>query len=181
PPGGGVRLPGLHGQALPGPPDLPDGPEVAHHAEQEGDGPKAAGTARGVVATQRPQRPRRSPAAQPDHPGLGQLLPPGGGNRPVVASAAFARMDDWMHRRAVRYVKRRHPNKPWAWCQNRYWGRLNPEREDRWVFGDKPGGAYLLKFRWFKIVRHRLVRGRASPAAPRRPEYWSARRQINFP
>jgi RNA-directed DNA polymerase len=100
--------------------------------------------------------------------------------RAVVASRAFARMDDWMQRRAARYAKRRHPNKPWSWCKGRYWGRLNPERKDRWVFGDKPNGAYLLKFRWFKIVRHHLVRGRASPDDPSLRGYWWARRKIDF-
>jgi RNA-directed DNA polymerase len=100
--------------------------------------------------------------------------------RTMVASRAFVRMDDWMYRRAVRYAKRRHPNKPWPWCKHRYWGRLNPERRDRWVFGDKASGAYLLKFRWFKIVRHRLVRGRASPDDPRLRDYWWARRKVNF-
>jgi RNA-directed DNA polymerase len=57
--------------------------------------------------------------------------------------------------------------------------RLNPEREDHWVFGDKHTGAYLLKFRWFKIVRHRLVRGRASPDDPGLRDYRWARRKIN--
>jgi RNA-directed DNA polymerase len=47
------------------------------------------------------------------------------------------------------------------------------------VFGDKPSGAYLLKFGWFKIVRHRLVRGRASPDDPRLRDYWWARRKVN--
>jgi RNA-directed DNA polymerase len=100
--------------------------------------------------------------------------------RTVVASRTFARMDNWMYRRAVRYAKRRHASKPWWWCEDRYWGRLNPERKDRWVFGDKPSGAYLLKFRWFKIERHPLVRGRASPDDPRLRDYWWARRKINF-
>jgi RNA-directed DNA polymerase len=100
--------------------------------------------------------------------------------RSVVAGKAFTRMDDWMFRRAVRYAQRRHPNKPWQWRKNRYWGRLNPDRADRWVFGDKTSGAYLLKFGWFTIVRHRLVRGKASPDDPRLRDYWWARRKVNF-
>jgi len=57
---------------------------------------------------------------------------------------------------------------------------LNPKSKDRWVFGDKPSAAYLLKFGWFKIVRHRLVRGRSSPDDPRLRDYWWARRKISF-
>ena len=99
--------------------------------------------------------------------------------RPVVASRVFKEMDHWMCLRQKRFVKHRHPNKPWKWCRNRYWGKLNPERKDTWVFGDKRSGAYLLKFGWFKIVRHVLVRGTASPDDPSLREYWWARRKVN--
>jgi RNA-directed DNA polymerase len=82
--------------------------------------------------------------------------------------------------RSLQKARRMHPNKPKKWRKNRYWGRLNPERDDRWVFGDKHTGAYLLKFRWFKIVRHPLVRGQSSPDDPGLRDYWWARRKINF-
>jgi RNA-directed DNA polymerase len=35
------------------------------------------------------------------------------------------------------------------------------------------------KFAWFKIVRHRLVKGKASPDDPSLREYWWARRKVN--
>jgi RNA-directed DNA polymerase len=100
--------------------------------------------------------------------------------RPVVASRVFGEMDRWMCLRQKQFVKHRHPNKPWKWCRHRYWGKLNPERKDIWVFGDKRTGAYLLKFGWFKIVRHVLVRGTASPDDPNLREYWWARRRVNL-
>ncbi|MFI6936869.1 hypothetical protein [Streptomyces sp. NPDC050287] len=37
------------------------------------------------------------------------------------------------------------------------------------MFGDRDTGRYLVKFSWTKIVRHRLVKGRASPDDPARP------------
>jgi RNA-directed DNA polymerase len=43
------------------------------------------------------------------------------------------------------------------------------------VFGDKHTGAYLLKFAWFPIERHILVKGRASPDDPSLTAYWLAR------
>ena len=61
--------------------------------------------------------------------------------RTVVASKTFTKMDDWMFHRATRYAKHTHPKKPWNWRKNRYWGRLNPERNDHWVFGDKHTGG----------------------------------------
>lgn len=99
--------------------------------------------------------------------------------RPVVASKVFGEMDRWMCLRQRRFVKHRHPHKPWQWCRHRYWGKLNPERKDIWVFGDKRSGAYMLKFSWFKIVRHVLVRGTASPDDPSLRDYWWARRRVN--
>ena len=44
-----------------------------------------------------------------------------------------------------------------------------------WVFGDKQTGDYLLKFRWFPIERHVLVKGRASRDDPRLKDYWMKR------
>jgi len=99
--------------------------------------------------------------------------------RTAVASETFQKLDDWMFCRAARYARRAHPRKPNWWLQGRYWGKLNPERNDHWVFGDKRTGRYLLKFRWFKIERHTLVRGTAAPDDPSLREYWWARQKVN--
>jgi RNA-directed DNA polymerase len=96
-----------------------------------------------------------------------------------VAYRTFKSLDDWMYRREIRYVKRRHPNKPQTWWTEVYWGPLNPQRDDSWVFGDKRTGHFLLKFKWFNIVRHELVRGTASPDDPDLRDYWWSRRKIN--
>jgi RNA-directed DNA polymerase len=101
-------------------------------------------------------------------------------HRTVVASATFARMDKWMYHRTARYVNRRHPDKPQHWKVARYWGKLNKERDDDWVFGDKHTGQYLLKFKWFEIERHQLVRGTASPDDPSLKDYWWSRRKVNM-
>ena len=99
--------------------------------------------------------------------------------RTAVASATFKKLDYWMYRRAVRYARHTHPKKPWRWLVSRYWGRLNPDRNDVWVFGDKHTGQYLLRFGWFKIARHALVRGTSSPDDASLREYWWARQRVN--
>ena len=48
-----------------------------------------------------------------------------------------------------------HPNKPKRWIVDRYFGKFNKFRNDRWVFGDRDSGAYLVKFSW---TRHRPAR-----------------------
>jgi len=95
--------------------------------------------------------------------------------RSVVASKAFAALDHYMHQRERRYAKWTHPMKSEKWREARYWGRLNKNRQDRWVFGDKHTGAYLLRYRWFPIQRHVLVQGVASPDDPALCEYWAKR------
>jgi RNA-directed DNA polymerase len=95
-----------------------------------------------------------------------------------VAQEAFDKLDNWMFYRAIRYVKHAHPKKSKTWQQARYWGRLNLDRQDRWVFGDKQTGAHVLKFGWFKIERHVLVRGKSSPDDASLRAYWQNRERL---
>jgi RNA-directed DNA polymerase len=95
--------------------------------------------------------------------------------RHQVASAAFNAMDAWMFRRECRYANHTHPGKPNKWRIKRYWGKLNPKRDDIWVFGDKRTGAYLPKYAWTTIERHAKVSGTASPDDPNLKEYWAKR------
>jgi RNA-directed DNA polymerase len=91
------------------------------------------------------------------------------------ASKVFSKLDFWMMHREIRWSKKQHPGKPWYWQQSKYWGRLNLDRADHWVFGDKRTGAYLLKFGWFTIKRHILVKGKSSPDDPALQDYWKKR------
>jgi RNA-directed DNA polymerase len=95
--------------------------------------------------------------------------------RHQVAAVTFHNMDKWMFRRECRWVKITHPKQPRKWRDKRYWGRLNKERKDQWVFGDKHTGAYLPMYKWTKIERHIKVRGTASPDDPTLKEYWEER------
>ncbi len=99
--------------------------------------------------------------------------------RTVVSSQIFSKLDKWMFVREQRYAKRMHSKKSSHWRQLKYWGRLNLDRQDNWVFGDKRTGQYLLKFSWFKIRRHTMVKGDASPDNPELKEYWDLRAKKN--
>jgi RNA-directed DNA polymerase len=96
--------------------------------------------------------------------------------RVAVAKELFGKLDSWMVKKTLHYTKRLHPKKSIKWQRHKYWGQFNPDRMDSWTFGDKQTGGYLLKFDWFPIERHTLVKGRASPDNPHLKEYW-ARRQ----
>jgi RNA-directed DNA polymerase len=97
--------------------------------------------------------------------------------RTAVAKEIFSKLDSWMFYKADGYTRRRHPKKPKDWRHRTYWGRLQLDRRDPWVFGDKQTGGHLLKFSWFPIERHGLVKGRSSLDDPRLKDYW-AKRQV---
>lgn len=89
-----------------------------------------------------------------------------------------------MYKREYIWARKMHPKKPKYWRQERYFGKLNLDREDKWVFGDvvaaKQKGAknqitYLQKFNWFPIERHALIQGNASPDDASLKGYWEKR------
>ena len=101
--------------------------------------------------------------------------------RTVVSSEIFTALDNQMWALAYKWAKHSHPNKPKHWISAKYFGRFNQARQDRWVFGDRDSGAYLVKFSWTKIVRHQLVKGTASPDDPDLATYWARRRSKGPP
>ena len=101
--------------------------------------------------------------------------------RGMVSSRAFGALDTHVWRLVHKWAKYSHPNKSKNWIIARYFGVFNKSRRDRWVFGDKDSGAYLVKFAWTKIVRHQMVRGAASADDPALADYWTTRRRRTKP
>ena len=101
--------------------------------------------------------------------------------RHVVSSREFNSLDDHMWKLTYKWAKHTHPHKPKRWIVSRYFGPFHPDRRDKWVFGDRETGAYLLKFSWTPIVRHVLVKGWASPDDPTLAGYWAKRRRRAAP
>jgi RNA-directed DNA polymerase len=95
--------------------------------------------------------------------------------RTAVAKEIFSSLDRWMFYKADRYTRRSHPKKSKDWRRRTYWGRFQLDRLDPWVFGNKQTGSHLLKFSWFPIERHVLVKGTASPDDPCLKDYWMKR------
>ncbi|MDA8266165.1 MAG: group II intron reverse transcriptase/maturase [Actinomycetota bacterium] len=101
--------------------------------------------------------------------------------RTAVSSKVFASLDAYMWRLTYKWAKHSHPKKSKHWIVNQYFGRFNKSRRDRWVFGDRTCGAYLVKFAWTNIVRHQMVTKGASPDDPALAEYWASRRRRTAP
>lgn len=101
--------------------------------------------------------------------------------RTVVSSQMFSALDRYLWRLTYKWAKHSHPKKPKRWVVNRYFARFNKSRGDRWVFGDRESGAYLVKHAWTGIVRHQMVNAGASPDDPALAAYWASRRRRAAP
>ncbi|OWY64257.1 group II intron reverse transcriptase/maturase [cyanobacterium TDX16] len=98
-------------------------------------------------------------------------------HRAAVARKTFEHLDDWMWTKLQKVATRRHPKKTPGWCKRKYFGRFHPNRRDKWIFGDKQSGIFVLKFCWFNIERHAKIKGDASPDNPELRPYWKQRQE----
>ncbi len=101
--------------------------------------------------------------------------------RHVVSGEVFNTLDAYVFNLTYRWALRGHRNKPKRWIVDHHYGAFHPTRNDRWVFGDRHSGSYLVKFSWTRIVRHQMVKGGASPHDPALTNYWNTRRGRNPP
>jgi len=97
--------------------------------------------------------------------------------RTVVSSEVFTSLDNYVWTLTYKWAKHSHPGRTGYWVVARYFGMHHKTRRNRWVFGDRHSGAHLQKFAWTRIVRHQMVRHRASPDDPTLAAYWAERRR----
>jgi RNA-directed DNA polymerase len=96
--------------------------------------------------------------------------------RTQPASRTFKALDHWMFQKELKFLRQQHPKKAMQWIYAKYFASPNKSRTtDNWLFRDETTGMELLKFGWFPIEKHILVKGTASPDDPSLKEYWEAR------
>ena len=101
--------------------------------------------------------------------------------RTVVSKKVFGQIDNTLWWTLFKWGRRQHNTKTGRWIVDRYFGRYNPARQDRWIFGDRDTGAYLRKLSWTPIRRHQMVKADASPDDPTLNDYWRQRRRRRLP
>ena len=97
--------------------------------------------------------------------------------RTQVSAEVFGALDHYLWTLTYKWARFSHQNKPKTWVVARYYDKFNKSRQDRWVFGDRHSGAYMHKFSWTRILRHRIVKHDASPDDPALDGYWAWRRR----
>ena len=105
-------------------------------------------------------------------------------HRPVVAKAAYARMDHLLFKAIWRWAKRRHPKKKALWIRKKY---FRSEGKRKWVFATtvvKEDGREmrmaLLRLSDTPIQRHRKVKGDFNPFDPADELYGETLRQARM-
>jgi RNA-directed DNA polymerase len=98
-------------------------------------------------------------------------------HRGMVSKDVFGSLSHYTWQLTYKWARFSHPDKPVRWVTDKYYGEFKPDSKDKWVFGDKSTGAYLLRHNWTEIRRHALVKGRASPDDPDLAGYWDYRRK----
>ena len=98
-------------------------------------------------------------------------------HRSVSCHREFSRMSNYMWKLTYKWARISHRNKSPGWVASRYFGKFCPSRNDRWVFGDRETGVYLLRHSWTRPRPHILVKGTASPDDPALAGYWEYRRR----
>ena len=96
-------------------------------------------------------------------------------HRSQVASETFGSLGHYTWQLTWKWARWNHPNKGDRWTADRYYGKFCASRGDKWVFGDRDTGAYLLNHAWTGIRRHVMVKGRSSPDDPDLAGYWENR------
>jgi RNA-directed DNA polymerase len=102
-------------------------------------------------------------------------------HRGMVSRKTFESLGHYTWQLTYKWARWTHPNKGARWAASRYYGKFCPSRNDKWVFGDRETGAYLLNHDWTSIRRHVMVKGRSSPDDPDLAGYWENRRRKNGP
>ena len=102
-------------------------------------------------------------------------------HRGMVSRKIFESLGRYTWQLTYKWARYAHPNKGARWTVSRYYGKFCPARNDKWVFGDRETGGYLLNHYWTGIRRHVMVRDRASPDDPDLAGYWENRRRRHGP
>ncbi|MGL5794670.1 MAG: group II intron reverse transcriptase/maturase [Waterburya sp.] len=88
----------------------------------------------------------------------------------VVSKETFTNLSRLTYLRLAQWAKRRHPNKPISWVNNKYWITVG---QDTWTFGESKD-TYLMKHSKVAIKRHIKIKGNKSPFDGDTP-YWANR------
>lgn len=100
---------------------------------------------------------------------------------PWVSKQAYYQLDYHTWRCTYRFLRRMHAQKSADWINNRYY---QPDKtgqsKDKWILTDPLETKQLTKMSWIPIIRHSLIRFKASPYDSKLKEYYEDRGRKDF-
>lgn len=93
--------------------------------------------------------------------------------RQTSASETFNKITYYQWQLTRKYLKRRHPKKPWKWILQRYFHPdIFRQHKDKYILTDPENHkTQLIKMSWFKINYSRQIKYKATPYDPQFKEY----------
>ena len=100
---------------------------------------------------------------------------------PLVAKQTYSHIDYHIWSCTFIFLKHLHPKKSKTWIINRYYkADISGQSKNRWILTDPKEHKQLTKMSWIPIVRHRLIKFRATPYDACLKEYFEHRDEKEF-
>ena len=96
--------------------------------------------------------------------------------KPSVAKEIFAKIDNFLWEKTMKFLKRLHNNKSLKVIVNKYFPLFdNGKHKDKWVLQSPKEGKHLIKMSWTPIKRHTMIKFNYSPFDKSKSEYFDKR------
>ena len=96
--------------------------------------------------------------------------------RPMVAKETFSKMDNHIFIIMRRFLTRMHPQKPLGWIKKQYYKTDSTGKSKRqWILTDPVSKSQLKIMTQTKIIRHVMIKHKATPYNPELKEYFEKR------
>lgn len=100
---------------------------------------------------------------------------------PFNSKQAFKEIDDYIWKKTWKLLKRAHHNKGLKWIKRRYFSTdKTGQSRSQWVFIAPDTKDQLKRMAWIPIIRHPLIKHKASPYNTELKEYFQKRSEREF-
>ena len=97
--------------------------------------------------------------------------------KPHVAKDIFSAMDNYIWRKAYKFVRRLHSDKPWYWIKEKYYPFYDDGKHyGNWVLNGPKENNVMIKMAWTPIRRHAMIQHNNSPYDKSKSEYFDKRK-----
>jgi len=96
--------------------------------------------------------------------------------RPMVSKETFSKMDSHLYKVNRRFLERLHPKKSAKWINERYYKPdLTGKSKNKWTLTDPIENRQLKRMMQIPIIRHTMIKHKASPYDSTLGEYFKMR------